>query len=65
MDAAGARALKDRIEAHQASVARRLRAIARGEQPEDPRDLDQNGTRPLPAVEDVSATSPQDRDGTE
>lgn len=58
MDAAGARALKDRIEAHQATVASRLRAIARVEQPESGADTAgeaEVGSTPA-AVDDGSAS---------
>jgi hypothetical protein len=65
MDAAGARALKDRIEAHQASVARRLRAIARGEQAEGARDPDESGPHPLRAGDDAAPAARHDRDRTE
>ena len=58
MDAAGARALKDRIEAHQAVVARRLRAIARFEQAEDAEEPSDRAGLPSSPAEDEALGPP-------
>jgi hypothetical protein len=58
MDAAGARALKDRIEAHQAVVARRLRAIARSEHAEGDAEPSDRAGLPSSRAEDESRGAP-------